>query len=116
MNNFREYCLSKSKCLNVDLLLENAMNCDYRPLESALVDFFSELRPGLRVVRDGKSSMIKRTNALAYMTHIKQWMLIHSQGKVDIGSPFMFKVLHVGYNVWNMISKMIDLWTVVQDY
>ena len=76
MNNFREYCLPKS---NVDLLLEKAMDGDFGPLEGALVDFFSEQK-------------MTRSNAQAHMTHIKQWILTYSQGKVDISSPYLFKV------------------------
>ena len=79
MKNFREYCLPKS---NVDLLLKKAMAGDLGPLEGALVDFFSEL----------SMKKSKTSNARAHMSHIKKWILTHSQGKVDIGSPFLFKV------------------------
>ena len=52
------------------------------------VDFFSELT----VSHDGKSVPPKRMSVLAFKSHIKRQILTHTDGKVDIGSPFTFKV------------------------
>ena len=66
------------------------MDEDFTPLEGALVDFFSEL-----TVRspEGNSVPPKRHSVLAFKSHIKRSILNRTDGKVDIGSPFTFKVM-----------------------
>ena len=90
MNNFREHCLSKSNPVNVDELLERAMKeGEYSPLEDALMEYFSELTiksPG------GNNVAPSRNSVHAFKSHIKRWILLHTDGKVDIGSPFTFRV------------------------
>ena len=104
MNNFREYCSFKQNPVDVELLIERAMSGDCITLENALLDFFSELR----VTQDGKSLPPKRSSILAFKSHIKRWILTHSDGKVDIGSPFTFKKLDEHFTArWhkNPVSK-----------
>ena len=63
MNNFREYCLSRpTDSLNVDDLLERALDGELSPLEGALVDFFSELT--VKSPESGASVPAKRASVL----------------------------------------------------
>ena len=88
----REYCLSKPTPLDADDLVERAAtNGDSAALDSALVDFFSELT--VKSSETGERVAPMRSSALAYKSHITRWILNHTDGKVDIGSPFVFKRL-----------------------
>ena len=86
----REHCLSKPTPLDADDLVDKAAtNGDSTALESALVDFFSDLTVKSP---EGERVAPKRASVLAYKSHITRWILNHTDGKVDIGNPFTFKV------------------------
>ena len=55
---------------------------DIVPLESALIEFFSELW----------INRAKRANVIAYKSHMQRLILNRTGGMVDIGDPHTFKV------------------------
>ena len=80
-----------------DLVDKAATNGDSTALETALVDFFSELTVKSP---EGERVAPKRASVLAYKSHITRWILNHTDGKVDIGSPFTFKVQYGRTCIW----------------